>query len=903
MRHKKLIFSLLFLSIFLVVFASTSFTAKDRVIQARIYLAPEIEIEDIWALQLDIVYTKPGEYFDFITYPKEVGDLEEKGWEVEIIHEDLVSFYRSQLDTTRDMGGYHTYEETGHFLDSMHTEYPSITTDTIPIGYTWENRSIRAFKISDNPEVDEDEPEILYTGLHHAREPMSIEVLLYYIDHLLSNYGTDPEVTDIVDNTEIWFVVILNPDGYEYNREIQPGGGGMWRKNRRDNGDGTFGVDPNRNYGYMWGYDDIGSSPNTSSDVYRGPAPFSEPENQTIRDFVIAHDFVVCINYHSVAELFLLPWGYEYYQPTDFLTDGIFGDSASLYTGYTAIPGFAFYLTNGGSDDWHRGEQSLKTKVFAYTCELGRYSFWPPPLLIGPICAENLEANLFYARMANRLYDHSIRYIETDPNFNYIDTAMAEDSTMTMSLRIHNHDTSSAMYYDITDLDELETTSTHPLWTFKENAGSPKESGELLASTYSLTPTFFGQSSALAADWLKTDLSTGTIAPGSYQDLTIIIDGTVIQGSEFGEGYLGAVVIATSNDRTPLYCDTSAVAVSLTLYLDFWNQWRYMSTDQLITSISNNTNVGHGLDAGMRYSDSETNFLNEGSFFAAYNSDQRGTIIHRDLYNTHSMRVTSHLEVDSTSDPQGTHAYFTTGTVDQDLEIAADVLAPSHPDSSEFFILRYKICNITASPITPLYLGMIMDWNIGTVSDASGCDESLNLIWQRTSYSHAGLAYLSRDPAFGASVMNNEAYVWPYGDYRDTDLFDFITTPGFYADVNFKDLSSVMSLKIDELAVGDTAEVHFALALSRAGGDALKENVLKARLLDGVALARGDVNKDGDIQIADVVYLINYVLKSGAEPIPVVQVGDVNCDDEVNLADVVYLINYVLKSGPPPCIQ
>jgi len=329
MRYKSLILSLLFLSILLVNLTSTSLAYKEKVIQARMYLTPEVKLKNLLPLQLDIIRLEPGEFFEFITNAQQIEDLRGKGYEVEIVHEDLVAFYRSQLDTTQDMGGYHTYEETGDFLDSMHNEYPAITTDTISIGYTWEDRSIWAFKISDNPETDEDEPEILYTGLHHAREPMSIEVLLYYIDYLLTNYGTDPEATDLVNSTEMWFVVILNPDGYEYNRANDPGGGGMWRKNRRDNGNGTFGVDPNRNYGYMWGYDDIGSSPSTGSETYRGPAPFSEPENQAIRDFVFDHDFITCINYHSVAEMFLLPWGYDYAQPSDFLVDEIFGDQGA----------------------------------------------------------------------------------------------------------------------------------------------------------------------------------------------------------------------------------------------------------------------------------------------------------------------------------------------------------------------------------------------------------------------------------------------------------------------------------------------------------------------------------------------------------------------------------------------
>lgn len=132
MTHKRFFLSLLFLAVLVAVLSTASLAGQERVIQARIHLTPEIRFTDILPLQLDIMYLKPGEYLDFVADAKQVQDLREKGWEIKIIHEDLVSFYRSHLDTTRDMGGYQTYEETGHFLDSMHAEYPAITTDTIP---------------------------------------------------------------------------------------------------------------------------------------------------------------------------------------------------------------------------------------------------------------------------------------------------------------------------------------------------------------------------------------------------------------------------------------------------------------------------------------------------------------------------------------------------------------------------------------------------------------------------------------------------------------------------------------------------------------------------------------------------------------------------------------------------
>ena len=140
--------------------------------------------------------------------------------------------------------------------------------------------------MSNNPSVDQPaKPQMLVTSLHHAREPGSLSAVIYYLSYLLENYSTDTHIKTIIDNTELYFVPCVNPDGYIYNITTYPGGGGMWRKNRRVNAGGSFGVDLNRNYGYNWGFDNVGSSPNGVSDTYRGASAFSEPETQAVRNF------------------------------------------------------------------------------------------------------------------------------------------------------------------------------------------------------------------------------------------------------------------------------------------------------------------------------------------------------------------------------------------------------------------------------------------------------------------------------------------------------------------------------------------------------------------------------------------------------------------------------------------
>ena len=140
------------------------------------------------------------------------------------------------------MGGYLTYDEMLAELDAMHTQYPNLVTQKSPISsfQTYENRPIYHVRISDNPDVNESgEPNILYTAIHHAREPMSLVQTIFYMWYLLENYGTNDEVTYLVDHTQMFFVPCLKPDGYIYNELTNPNGGGMWRKNRRNG----YGID------------------------------------------------------------------------------------------------------------------------------------------------------------------------------------------------------------------------------------------------------------------------------------------------------------------------------------------------------------------------------------------------------------------------------------------------------------------------------------------------------------------------------------------------------------------------------------------------------------------------------------------------------------------------------------
>ncbi len=302
------------------------------------------------------------------------------------------------------MGGYFTYDEFIGHLDNMAALYPNLITVKAPIGnyQTAGGRPIYWVKLSDNVNQSEStEPQVLYTAIHHAREPLGLSQLIFYMYFLLENYATNPDVQDVVNNNELFFVPVINPDGYVYNQTQNPNGGGMWRKNRRNNGDGTFGVDLNRNYGYEWG--GLGASAVTSDETYRGTGPFSEPETQAMRFFIEEHTFVTALNYHTYSDLLLYPWGY-----TDMLQcadhDAFIAISADMVrrNALANIQSSDLYPAAGDSDDWAYGDVTNKPKVWAMTPELGTQDdgFWPAIDRIIPECKEQVDMNLKLALVA-----------------------------------------------------------------------------------------------------------------------------------------------------------------------------------------------------------------------------------------------------------------------------------------------------------------------------------------------------------------------------------------------------------------------------------------------------------------------------------------------------------------------
>ena len=379
-------------------------------------------------VDLDHVQQKKGEFIQFAIPENIASLLSEDGIEFIVIHDDLESFYASRLYNISSrnfdygsMGGYYTHDEVVEHLVELSEDYPNVVSELQFLGESYEGRPIYAVKLSDNPNIDEDEPEVLYTGLHHAREPMSYMNLFYYMYWLVENYGSDTEATALLNNREMWFIPMVNPDGLVYNEGINSNGGGMQRKNHREtcsSNDDQYdwdGIDLNRNYSYQWAFDNDGSSPDPCSQTYRGTTPFSEPETQIVKNFVESHDFPIVLNYHSYGNLLIHPLGYiaGLLPPEpDLSVFREFGNEMTEYNNYLMGTGIETvgYTVNGEACDWMYGVHD----IYAYTPEIGTWDdgFWPESDRILPLAEENLHPNKFVAWAVGSKYKVNMAFEE-----------------------------------------------------------------------------------------------------------------------------------------------------------------------------------------------------------------------------------------------------------------------------------------------------------------------------------------------------------------------------------------------------------------------------------------------------------------------------------------------------------
>ncbi len=357
------------------------------------------------------VCIRNSDWLDCILNEHEFNQVRIKKIKYEILNDDLESYYESILTksgkevpkvlagtdfTYGSMGGYYTLEEAYKVFADMHSKFPQFVSDSQIIGHSIEGRPILAYCFGDS----DSQEQVLFTALHHAREPGGLTTLVYFLWNLLENADSgNPEALFLLHNRAVYVIPVINPDGYFYNEETMPGGGGMWRKNRRINSDSSFGVDLNRNYGPMESWDSpaSGSSNDPSSENYRGTAPFSEPETQAVRDFCVNHHIKTALNYHTFGGSLIYPWAYVNSETPDSVLYRAFSEDVTKNNHYCFGRDFQtiLYRTSGASDDWMYLASPEKQKIISMTSEAGTVldGFWPPMDRIIPIAQNNLYTN------------------------------------------------------------------------------------------------------------------------------------------------------------------------------------------------------------------------------------------------------------------------------------------------------------------------------------------------------------------------------------------------------------------------------------------------------------------------------------------------------------------------------
>ncbi|HEY9899338.1 MAG TPA: M14 family metallopeptidase [Pantanalinema sp.] len=272
-----------------------------------------------------------------------------------------------QAPSIRGVGmptGYKSVEDVMSDVKQVAAAYPSIVR-LETIGKSLQDRPLTAVHVTSQPQGTQ--PALLITSGQHARELPPVELNMRLLHLLTEQYGKDAAITKLVDTRDIWIVPVLNPDG----RTMVEGGSAMWRKNARNNGDGTRGVDTNRNADDHF---EQGNS-DSSADDFRGSAPFSEPESQAIRDLCAREKFTVSLDIHCYGGMFLWPPGNTSTPTKDEATFRKIGDRIAKPLGYRyGTINRTIYPTYADMATWQYNAHG----ILAFAAELQDPRFNPP---------------------------------------------------------------------------------------------------------------------------------------------------------------------------------------------------------------------------------------------------------------------------------------------------------------------------------------------------------------------------------------------------------------------------------------------------------------------------------------------------------------------------------------------
>ncbi|CAI5739040.1 unnamed protein product [Hyaloperonospora brassicae] len=320
-------------------------------------------------------------------------------------------------------------DEVEAFIDDVAATFPLITK-VEQLGQSVEKRPLRALCLGACYAPQEKKvPQALFTGMHHAREPISMMNLVYTIDILTSDYRNgDLAALELLASRQLWFILVVNPDGYARNEILR-----VWEHDKIgqrksaaltcDNSSADAGVDLNRNYDICFAQDNKGSSNEPCGDDYNGPNAFSEPETQAVRDLVrrVTSNFSVALNYHSHGKFFNIPFACRVEGEPSGSSNSVFvalAQEMARFNGFQhgqAWKESNLYTVNGETSDWMWQAHG----IFAMSPEVGPafdvesvVGFWPHRDEVPKLSAELHYSNLYISRMAGPVYGLVVNHVK-----------------------------------------------------------------------------------------------------------------------------------------------------------------------------------------------------------------------------------------------------------------------------------------------------------------------------------------------------------------------------------------------------------------------------------------------------------------------------------------------------------
>jgi len=498
---------------------------------------------------------------------------------------------------------YRTVEETNIDLATLAANHPTLA-QWIDIGDSWEKvifgglpgYDINALILT-NQEIPGPKPRFMLMAEIHAREYVTAETAARFAEYLVNNYGTDPDITMLLDFYEIHIIPLTNPDGRKKAEQ-----GIEWRKNT-DNDDGCsnssyWGVDLNRNSSWHWGGG--GSSGYACDETYRGPSAASEPETQTIQNYAMsiledqrgpgmgdpapADTEGAFITLHSYSQLVLWPWGDTSSLAPNGTQLQTFGRKMAYFNGYTPQQSFALYATTGTSDDWAYGELG----VAAYTFEMGTNFFQSCSSFESTIYPDNLESLLYAFKASRRPYQNPagpdslnvlVSPAAVGPGAPVTLTATADDTRYKNTTNPEPTQNIAAARYSVATPGWIDGTTTYPMQAADGAFNAKTEAVQAEIDTTGWAPgkhTLFVESQDAAGNWGVTsaaflyiiDPAVSPILQGYVRDAqdNSPLDATINAGlftttTNPATGFYSMQVISGTYDITASAAEHSPVTV------------------------------------------------------------------------------------------------------------------------------------------------------------------------------------------------------------------------------------------------------------------------------------------------------------------------------------------------------